>query len=168
MSQRHHRRPTRAGGQAGHADASARRTSSGSTTLFDEVIAKARVFQGGGNELTTGSLRDGVETAANHALVRLFPKFAHRGRSNVEQGHHQGPRRRPRRARRGRLARRADGEPGLQGGARPHLRFRNARAATSSATSATHPFGWPKDAVNGAVLTLLASGNIRAAQDGSQ
>ena len=28
------------------------------------------------------------------------------------------------------------------------------------------PFGWPKDAVSGAVLVLLAAGNIRAAQDG--
>ena len=31
---------------------------------------------------------------------------------------------------------------------------------------AAPPFGWPKDAVNGALLTLLAAGNIRAAQDG--
>ena len=29
----------------------------------------------GGNELTTSSLRDGVETAGRHALARLFPKF---------------------------------------------------------------------------------------------
>jgi len=28
------------------------------------------------------------------------------------------------------------------------------------------PFGWPKDAINGAILTLLAAGNIRATQDG--
>ena len=27
-------------------------------------------------------------------------------------------------------------------------------------------FGWPRDAVNGAILTLLAAGNIRATQDG--
>ena len=44
-------------------------------SLFAAVIAKARVFQGGGNELTTSSLRDGVEAAGNHALARLFPKF---------------------------------------------------------------------------------------------
>ena len=31
---------------------------------------------------------------------------------------------------------------------------------------AAPPFGWPRDAVNGAILTLLAAGNIRAAQDG--
>lgn len=28
------------------------------------------------------------------------------------------------------------------------------------------PFGWPRDAVNGAILTLLTAGNVRAAQDG--
>jgi len=43
--------------------------------LFSAVISRARVFQGGGNELTTSTLRDGVETAGNHALARLFPKF---------------------------------------------------------------------------------------------
>jgi len=44
-------------------------------TLFGTVISKARVLQGGGNELTTSSLRTGVETAGRHALSRLFPKF---------------------------------------------------------------------------------------------
>ena len=40
------------------------------------------------------------------------------------------------------------------------------RAPTSRSASPAPPFGWPKDAVSGAVLTLLAAGNIRAAQDG--
>ena len=45
--------------------------------LFGDVVARARVFQGGGTELTTtSSLRDAVETAANRSLIRLFPKFA--------------------------------------------------------------------------------------------
>ena len=43
--------------------------------LFEDVIARARVFQGGGGELTTSRLRDAVETAANRSLIRLFPKF---------------------------------------------------------------------------------------------
>ena len=28
------------------------------------------------------------------------------------------------------------------------------------------PFGWPKDAIDGALLVLLASGNVRAERDG--
>ena len=33
------------------------------------------MFQGGGTEVTTSTLRDAVETAANRSLIRLFPKF---------------------------------------------------------------------------------------------
>ena len=45
--------------------------------LFGDVVAGARVFQGGGTELTTtSSLRDSFETAAKRSLIRLFPKFA--------------------------------------------------------------------------------------------
>ncbi len=40
------------------------------------------------------------------------------------------------------------------------------RAPSSRSASRAPPFGWPKDAVNGAIFTLLAAGNIRAAQDG--
>ena len=43
--------------------------------LMSDVVAHARVFQGGGNELTKASLRDAVQMASERALVRLFPKF---------------------------------------------------------------------------------------------
>src|SRR5205085_1614754 len=39
------------------------------TGLFADVVAHARVFQGGGNEVTTSSLRDAVETAAERSLI---------------------------------------------------------------------------------------------------
>ena len=45
------------------------------TSLFQDVVTRARVFQGGGSEVTTSTLRDAVETAANRSLIRLFPKF---------------------------------------------------------------------------------------------
>ena len=67
------------------------------TTLFGTVVAKARVFQGGGNELTTSSLRDGVEAAGRHALSRQFPKFGIGDNAELGQGQGQGPRRRSRR-----------------------------------------------------------------------
>ena len=38
------------------------------TALFQDVVARARVFQGGGAEATTSTLRDAVETAANRSL----------------------------------------------------------------------------------------------------
>ncbi|CDO89414.1 hypothetical protein AWC29_12840 [Mycobacterium triplex] len=133
--------------------------------LFATVIAKARVFQGGGNELTTGSMRAGVEAASNHALARLFPKFPAAddpGWSKV-------------------IAKARDGAPdalavvGWQGEVPANPVCKEVLARTSgSGTKGSDlqrdlgdaPFGWPKDAVDGALLALLASGNIRAERDG--
>ncbi|MGH3427284.1 MAG: hypothetical protein ACRDQZ_06910, partial [Mycobacteriales bacterium] len=132
--------------------------------LFAAVISKARVFQGGGNELTTSALRDGVETAAKHALTRLFPKFGTAddpGWSKV-------------------ITKARDGAPdalaavGWQGEVPANPVCKEVLAHTSgSGTKGTDlqrdlgdaPFGWPPDSINGALLALLASGNIRAEQD---
>ena len=135
------------------------------TTLFQEVVARARVFQGGGAELTTSTLRGGVETAANRSLIRLFPKFGAGDNANWGKvvtkardgapdaldavGHHGEPTTNA-------VCKEvlAAVSPGGTKGADLHKRF------------AAPPYGWPKDAVNAAILTLLAAGNIRAAQDG--
>jgi hypothetical protein len=134
--------------------------------LFQDVIASARVFQGGGSEITTSSLRNAVETAAGRSLIRLFPKFAAGDNANW-----------------GKVVTKArDGAPdalvavGHQGEPTANVVCKEVLAATSAGGSkgaelqkrfGGPPFGWPKDAVNGAILTLLASGNIRAAQDGT-
>jgi len=134
-------------------------------TLFQEVAAKARVFQGGGTEVTTSTLRAAVETAANRSLVRLFFKFDAGDNDNWDKvvakardgapdaleavGHHGEPTTN--------AVCKAVLEaisPGGTKGADVHRRF------------SSPPYGWPRDAVNGAILTLLAAGNIRAAQDG--
>lgn len=132
--------------------------------LFATVTAKARVFQGGGNELTTSSLRDGVEAASNHALDRLFPKFHaadDAGWSKV-------------------ITKARDGAPdalsivGWQGEVSANPVCKEVLARTSGSGTkggelqhdlGDAPFGWPKDAVDGALLALLASGNIRAERD---
>jgi hypothetical protein len=43
--------------------------------LIKQVVANAKVFQGGGSELLQASLEDRVREATNAALVRLFPRF---------------------------------------------------------------------------------------------
>ena len=134
-------------------------------SLFQEVIAHARVFQGGGAEGTMTSLRDAVETAAGRSLIRLFPKFAAGDNANW-----------------GKVVTKArDGAPdalsavGHHGEPITHPVCKEVLAATSAGGTkgaelqkrfAAPQFGWPKDAVNGAILTLLASGNLRASQDG--
>lgn len=135
------------------------------TTLFQEVVGRVRVFQGGGAELSTSTLRAAVDTAANRSLIRLFPKFQPGDDANW-----------------GKVVTRArEGAPdaldaiGHHGEPTTNAVCKEVLAAISPAGTkgadlqkrfAASPFGWPKDAVSGAVLTLLAAGNIRAAQDG--
>jgi hypothetical protein len=135
------------------------------TALFDEVVGGARVFQGGGAEMTTSSMRDAVETAANRSLIRLFPKFDQGDNANwdkvitkardgapdalVAVGHH--------------------GEPTTNPVCKEVIAVISAsgtKGADLQKRFAAPPFGWPKDAVSGAILTLFAAGNVRAVQDG--
>jgi hypothetical protein len=133
--------------------------------LFQDVVANARVFQGGGSEVTTSTLRTAVETAASRSLIRLFPKFGVGDHPNW-----------------GKVVTKArDGAPdaldavGHNGEPTAHPVCKEVLAAVSAGGSkgadlhkrfGAAPFGWPKDAVNGAILTLLAAGHVRAAQDG--
>jgi hypothetical protein len=137
------------------------------TSLFEGVVARARVFQGGGAEVTTSTLRNAVETAATRALIRLFPKFGVGDNANWGKV----------------VAKARDGAPdaleaiGHQGEPTTNAVCKEVLGSISPSGSkgtdlqrrfGTPPNGWPKDAVNGALLTLLAAGNIRAAQDGKE
>ena len=133
--------------------------------LFEDVVARARVFQGGGGELTTSRFRDAVETAANRSLIRLFPKFGLGDNSAW-----------------GKVVTKArdgapdaldavghDGEPTTNPVCKEVLSAISpggTKGAELQKRFGAPPFGWPKDAVSGAIFTLLAAGNIRAAQDG--
>ncbi len=134
-------------------------------SLLAGVIAKARVFQGGGNELTTSSLRDGVEAAGNNSLARLFPKFPAADDPAWSKV----------------ITKAREGAPdalaavGWQGEVPANPVCKEVLARTSvSGTKGSDlqrdlsdaPFGWPKDAIDGALLALMAGGNIRAERDG--
>jgi hypothetical protein len=136
-------------------------------SLFGTVIAKARVFQGGGNELTTSSLREGVETAGRHALTRQFPKFATGDNPNWGKV----------------IAKARDGAPdalaavGWSGEVPANPVCKEVLARVSGAGTkgsdlqrqlGDPPYGWPKDAIDGALLVLLASGNVRAEREGQK
>lgn len=134
--------------------------------LFAEVVSAARVLQGGGNELTTSSFRMGVETAAGHSLTRQFPKFS------GPADHPSWPKV---------VGRARDGDPKAlsfvdwsgEVPANPVCKEVLARTtAGGTKGSDIHkllsdpPYGWPKDAVDGAILMLLINGNIRCERDG--
>lgn len=158
---------TDAGRHARQAMASRReRAEENIVDLIAEVLNRARVFQGGGTEVTTtSSLRDSVETAAKRSLIRLFPKFAQGDNPNWGKA----------------IAKARDGAPDAltavshHGEPATHPVCKEVVAAISAGGTkgadlqkrfAGPPFGWPKDAVSAAVLALLAAGNIRVTQDG--
>ncbi len=129
--------------------------------LLDALFAGARVFQAGGQEVTEGhELADRINRAAKASAIRLYKDFdladsdqwsrvldeARKG--NLEAlkavGHHQEADKQP-------VCQKllAFIGPGKKGGEiRDHFD--------------SPPFGWSRDAIDGALFTLLCVGHIRA------
>ena len=135
------------------------------TELSGAVIDQARIFQGGGNELSVSSLRNGVEAAGGHALSRQFPKFGIA--DNARWGKVKD------KAREG--APDALTQVGWTSEVSANPVCKEVLARTSGAGTkgseiqrqlSDPPYGWPKDSIDGALLALLVNGNIRAERDG--
>ena len=133
--------------------------------LVDNIIRNARVYQGGGNEIVAASFPEAIEQAVEAALTRLFPKF-----SDADQS---GWNRVVTRALQG--AADALSALGYSSEVENHPvchEIRNFVGATGKKGSDVRrhfsdpPFGWSRDAVDGALLVLLAAGFLRAARNG--
>jgi len=128
---------------------------------IERVIGGARVFQGGGNEVVQSSLREAVNTAAKDALARLFPRF--------DVADHDKWGNALRRAREG--AADSLSQVDYQGDVDKHpvcLEVRNfvgpgGKKGSEVRGHFSRPnFGWPQDAIDGALLTLVVGGFLRA------
>ncbi|MEI6103977.1 MAG: BREX system P-loop protein BrxC [Methanothrix sp.] len=130
--------------------------------FLEESFSGARVFQSGGNEITGNDLLENVLLAAENALQRLYPQFHladHVGWEKVYARAKQGS---P-------DALQAVGagdecEPARNPVCRAILEFIGAgsRGADIRSHFEASPFGWPRDAVDGALQVLLVAGIIRA------
>lgn len=130
-------------------------------TLLDTLFAGVRVFQAGGQEVTEGAdLADKVNRAARASVVRLYREFdvadhdkwarvveeARKGNAEAMKaiGHQQEP----------------DKHPVCQkistyiGGGKKGSEIRD--------TFEAPPYGWPRDAIDGALYVLLATGYLKA------
>jgi hypothetical protein len=134
-------------------------------SLIAEIIAGARVFKGGGGEVSEGALRDSVAKAIEGAMVRLFPKFAMADHSNWGQVFNRA----------GQGSADPLGAIGYNGDVDKHPACQEIRAfvgANGRRGSEIQKrflgagYGWPKDAVDGALLALVAGGFLRAARGG--
>ncbi len=132
--------------------------------LVRQVLAAARVFQGGGNEVYGDSLASKITTATVAALARLFPRFA--------EGDHRAWEAALQRARQG-----SDHPFGVVGWDRPtedHPVAREVMAVVGTGIRGgdvrkklkAEPFGWPQDAIDAALVALHRAGALRATLNG--
>lgn len=128
--------------------------------LLNEVFSSAVVLQAGGAEVVESSVEQGVRSAVENALVRLFPRFDEADDSRWDKVIE--------RARKGSEA--ALEAVGYKGEVEKHpvtqavLKFVVAGKTGSEvrALFSEPEYGWTKDAIDGALYALLASGHLRA------
>lgn len=135
--------------------------------LVAGILDNARVFQGGGNEVAEGSLSASVEVAARAALVRLFPNFDMADDSRwgtVVTRARQG-------AADALTAVGYDGEVAQHPVCREIQAFIGATGKKGSAVRRQFTgagYGWPQDAVDGALMTLVAGHLVEAIHKNGQ
>ena len=133
--------------------------------IVHELISSAKVFKGGGTEVIQIDLDEKVKSAATDSLARLFPRFkeaddnrwnnvinrAKNGAGDALEAadHKDSPEKHPVCA--ALLEFIGTGKKG-----------RDIREQFEGA-----PYGWPRDAIDGALLTLHAVGHIRAVHKGT-
>jgi hypothetical protein len=161
--------PTTPEGQDARAGMDARRSAAEArlATLVSQVTRSTKVFQGGGNELAGSSLEESVAEAAEAALDRRFPQFGmadHPDWGKVVQ-----------RAREGSadpLAPVGDtGEVIHNPVCKEVLQFLPGswtRGSDVRRHFAEAPYGWPQDAVDGALVALVGAGALGGRLNGAE
>src|SRR6266852_1369270 len=132
--------------------------------LIANIVNNARVYQGGGNEIAQGSLQASVKTAIEAALERLFPQFNvvdHPSWGTVMKRATEG-------------ANDALSIIGYTGDIDKHPACQEIRTfiggpGKKGSEIRKHfegvGYGWPRDAVDGALLCLVAGGFVRATKN---
>ncbi len=129
------------------------------------VIANARVYQGGGSEIAEDSLAASVEAAIGNALARLFPNFAMADDANWSK-----------------VVKRANegaGDPlaalGYAGNAEDHPVCKEVRVFLGNSKKKGADvrkqfrgsgYGWSDDAIDAALLALVAGNTVQAERNG--
>ena len=133
--------------------------------LLGQIIAGSKVFLGGGQEANGIELADKVQDSADSAMERLFPQF-----SEADHGNWGVVVTKARGGDVGALA-----QVGYPGDVTKHpvcrrvldligagKKGKDIRDAFKSA-----PYGWPQDAIDGALYVMLVAGNLRATVNGN-
>ena len=159
--------PTNAAGQEASASIFSRKCVAENliSETVKEVFRGARVFQGGGTELTFSSLTESLQQAAKDSIARRYPRFSEADFaewSTVIQ-----------RAKTG--ADDSFGPIGHSGVIQDHSVSKEVLRVMGSGETGTKirkaleasPFGWPKDAIDAALIALHRAGVIRVSRNGT-
>jgi hypothetical protein len=133
-------------------------------TLLGQIIGGAKVFLGGGQEANGIEIADKVQDSADSALIRLFPQFSEADHANWGQV--------VTRARAGDVG--ALQQVGYPGNPTQHPVCRRVLELIGAGKKGKDlrehfkaaPFGWPQDAIDGALFVMLVAGNLRATNNG--
>jgi hypothetical protein len=124
------------------------------------ILTRAQVYQGGGSQVFGDTLTEAVTTAVEASLIRLFPQFSMADHANwgtvVKRAGQGAP-----------DALSAVGHPGEVG---QHPVCREVRACIGAQRHGAEilanfrgaPYGWPDDAIAGALLTLMGADMVTA------
>ena len=132
--------------------------------IITEIVHGTRVFMAGGNEIAGIFMQDRVEEAAKNALTRLYPQFdvaddprwekvverSKKGDSNALE------------------ALGFKGDPDKHPVCAAILGFVNAGKKGSEIRKqfSSGQYGWPQDAIDGALVLLSVTGHLRVTQNG--
>ncbi|RWE30575.1 BREX system P-loop protein BrxC, partial [Mesorhizobium sp.] len=158
--------PTTAEGQEARQSMDSRRARAGSDRdrLIREVVANAKVFQGGGGEVLLTSLEERIKAATDASLIRMFPRFKEADSAAWEAV--------IKRAREG--ADHPFQPTGHTDATEKHLVCQQVIATIGAGKSGSDvrkalsgtPFGWPRDAVDAALIALHRLQHITATLNG--
>lgn len=132
---------------------------------LDNILRDARVFLGGGAEVTGSGLRDAVEQAGRSALERLYPRFP-----EADSARWPAVLKRAREGGADALSR-----IGYEGDAEKHVVSREVLAFVGPGRKGREvrakfegpPFGWSQDAIDAAIFVLVGGGHLRASVNGA-
>ncbi|MFO7633059.1 MAG: BREX system P-loop protein BrxC, partial [Caldilinea sp.] len=131
--------------------------------LIGEILGAAHIYQGGGAEVFGDTLPAAIEEAVDDALVRLYSEFRVADQAGWEQAYT--------RAQKG--ASDALRAIGYMGEAADHPVCKKVLALIGAGKRGEEvrkaldapPYGWPRDAIDGALQVLLVANLVRATDD---
>lgn len=134
------------------------------TRIIRDMVDKAQVFLGGGREQNELTLEAKVKAAGESAVTRLFPEFHKADQPNWTRVIDR--------------AKKGDGNPleaiNWKESPEKHPVCKAVLAETTTGAVGRDilkkfeaaPYGWPQDAVFGALIALTRTGHVRAVKDG--